>query len=112
MLVDRVERLEVQRFNTRTGPRTITEGANNGRINSILVFSVRSVSNGKGDIISRERAIRANGLSMVGEFVGRQSICFVNADNSDTSELLGGDTGDDSLVLSKLLSTNGRSNVR
>ena len=35
---------------------------------------------------------------------------LVGVENNDTSELLdGGGTGDDSLVLSKLLSTNGKS---
>ena len=51
-----------------------------------------------------------NGLSVDSGLVGRQSTSLVRAENSDTSELLdGGDTGDDDLVLSKLLSTNGKS---
>ena len=50
-----------------------------------------------------------NGLSVDSGLVGRQSTSLVRAENSDTSELLdGGDTGDDDLVLRKLLSTKAR----
>ena len=109
-LVDGVERLEVQKLKTGTGPRSITKGANNRKINSILILSARSVGSEKNNIVGREGAVRANGLSVNSGLVGRQSTSLVRAENSDTSELLdGGDTGDDGLVLSKLLSTNGKS---
>ena len=52
-LVDGVEWLEVQKFDTCMGTRGITKGRDNGSINSILVLSVEGIGSKKHEVIGR-----------------------------------------------------------
>ena len=59
------------------------------------------------DIVDGEGTISPDGLVISGELVGGECTGLVRAQYGDGSQLNGGDTGDDGLVLGELLSTDG-----
>jgi hypothetical protein len=71
----------------------------------IFVFSMRSIGSEEHDIVGREGTASTDGRFVDSEFVGGES---TRAKNGDTGQFFdGGDTGDNNLVLDKLLGING-----
>lgn len=108
--VDRVEWLEVEKFDTGTGASRITDGVNNALIDGILVLGTGSIGGKEDNILCREGAVSADGVTVNGELVGGKGTRLVGAKNGDGSQFLdGGNTSNNSLVFGELLSTDGES---
>lgn len=107
-LVGRVERLEVEQLNAGTCAGNVTNGLDNGQIDSVLVLGTGSVCSEEDDIVGGEGAVGLDSVTIDGELVGGKGTGLVRAQDGDTGQLLNGsDTGDNSLVLGELLGTDG-----
>jgi len=109
-LVDRVERLEVEELDTLTGELGVGKGTNDTTVDSVLVLGTGTVGSEETDTLDVELGVALDVLLVDSKLVGGKGTGLVGTKNGDTSELFdGSDTGDDSLVLGELLSTNGES---
>lgn len=107
-LVDGVEGLEVEELDTGAGTVDVTESADDGSVDGVLVLGTGSVGGEEDDIVGGEGTVRLDGAAIDGELVGGERTGLVGTENGDTGQLLdGSDTGDDGLVLGELLGTDG-----
>ena len=106
--VDGVERFEVEELDTCSSRFGVWEGTDDTTVNSILVLGSGCVGGKETDTLDVPVGVALYVLLVDGELVGGKSTGLVRAENGDTSKFLnGGDTGDDGLVLSELLSSDG-----
>ena len=107
-IVDRVEWLEVDDLDAGMGHGWFWEGINDASVDSIPVLGTGSVGSQFDDILNGEGTISPDGGAIDGEFVGGEGSGLVRAEDGDGNQLLNGsDTGDNGLVLGKLLSVDG-----
>ena len=104
----RVEWLEVDDLDAGMGHGWFWEGINDASVDSIPVLGTGSVGSQFDDILNGEGTISPDGGAIDGEFVGGEGSGLVRAEDGDGNQLLNGsDTGDNGLVLGKLLSVDG-----
>lgn len=109
-LIDGVEGLEIDEFDTSAGLLGVVKHADNASIDGVLVLGTGSIGGEEHDIIGGEGAVGLDELLVDGKLVGGEGTGLVGAEDGDTSQLLNsGNTGDDGLVLGELLSTDGES---
>lgn len=110
-LVDRVEGLEVEELDALSSQCGVREGTNNTTVDGILVLSSRGVGSEQDGLVNGEGTVGLDVLLVDGELVGGQCTGLVGTQDGNTGQLFdGGDTGNDSLVLGELLSTDGEGN--
>ena len=108
--VDGVEGFKLEELNASTGAFGVVEGTNNAAVNGVLVLCTRRIGREQDDVICGEGAVRLDERFVNGKFVGGEGAGLVGAEDGNACKFLdSGDTGDDGLVLRKLLSTDGKS---
>lgn len=108
-LVNRVEGLEVEELDTLSGQSRVGKGTNNTTVNGILVLGSRGVGSKQDSLVNGEGTVGLNVLLVDGELVRGQCTGLVGTQDGYTGQLFdGSDSGDDSLVLGELLSTDGQ----
>lgn len=106
-LVDGVEWLEVKELNTLTSHGWVGQGTDDTAVDGILVLGSGSVGSKETDALDVPGGVAFDVLLVDGELVGGQCTGLVGTQDGDTSKFLdGSDTGNDSLVLGELLSTD------
>ncbi|KAI7862127.1 hypothetical protein BDF14DRAFT_140553 [Spinellus fusiger] len=109
-LVDGVEGLELEFFNALTRGLGVGQGVDNAEINGILVLSTGRVGRETDDVVATKLGVGLDSRLVYDQLVQGQGTGLVRAEDGDSSHFLdGSDAGDNGLVFSQLLGTNGKS---
>jgi len=106
-LVDRVERLEVEELDTLSGHLWVWKRTNDTTVDGVLVLGSGAVGSKETNTLDVPLGVALDVLLVNGELVGGESTGLVGTEDGDTGKLFNGsDSGDNSLVLGELLSTD------